>query len=211
MTGAGTRIRLLGAFEIEDGTRRVETEAWRLRKSADLVKLLALAPGHRVPRDQLLDTLWPDKDPGAAANNLYQAIHGARSALGRDGAARRIERRDGVLSLAPPERLTVDVVAFEEALRRADAGELAAREEARSWYRGELLPDDRYEDWAATPREALASSHKRNLSELARLREAEGDLWAASEHLRALIVLDPIDEAAVRQLMRLEARSGRRA
>jgi predicted ATPase/DNA-binding SARP family transcriptional activator len=209
-------IRLLGDFAIEIEGRPVRADAWRLRKAADLVKLLALAPGHRLHRDQFMETLWPDKPPGPAANNLYQAIHVARKALGgSDGSGADVgdtilEFRDGVLSLGPAERLTVDTEAFEDAVRRADAGEIAAREEARSLYRGELLPDDRYEDWAATPRETLAAAHRHNLSELARLYAAEGNLEAALGSLRALIELDPTDEAAAGRIMRLEARAGRR-
>jgi hypothetical protein len=34
--------------------------SWRLRKAAGLVKLLALAEGHRLHREQAMDLLWPD-------------------------------------------------------------------------------------------------------------------------------------------------------
>jgi predicted ATPase/DNA-binding SARP family transcriptional activator len=211
MADAGTTIRLLGGFEVEIRARPIALSAWRLRKSADLVKLLALAPGHRLTRDQLLDTLWPDKEPDAAANNLYQAIHGARAVLGRDDGTAHLTLADGVVSLGPADRLVVDVDAFEAAMRRAEAGEIHARDEARSWYRGELLPDDRYEDWAVAARESLAATHRRNLLELATLRETEGDLEAAREILQALVALDPLDESTSRRMMQLEARSGRRA
>jgi predicted ATPase/DNA-binding SARP family transcriptional activator len=201
-------VRLLGAFEVEVDGRSVGAGAWRLRKAADLVKLLAIAPGHRLHREQLMDALWPDKEPEAAANNLYQAIHGARRALGTTV----LEFRDGIVRLAPGDgaRIEVDVAAFEAAIGRAEAGEVAARQDARSVYRGELLPDDRFEDWAVGLREALAAAHRRNLSELAVLREREGDLEAALDSLRALLALDPTDEAAGRRAMRLEARAGRR-
>jgi DNA-binding SARP family transcriptional activator len=45
------RIGLLGGFSISVGDRKVDESAWRLRKAASLVKLLALAPGHRLHRD----------------------------------------------------------------------------------------------------------------------------------------------------------------
>jgi predicted ATPase/DNA-binding SARP family transcriptional activator len=211
MADRGTTIRLLGGFEVEIHARPVAAGAWRLRKSADLVKLLALAPGHWLTRDHLLETLWPDKDPDAAANNLYQAIHGARAVLGRDDETAQLTLIDGVVSLGPPDRLVVDVDAFGAAMQRAEAGEAGARDEARSWYRGELLPEDRYEDWAVAARESLAAIHRRNLLELATLRETEGDLEAARELLRVILVLDPLDESTSRRMMQLEARTGRRA
>jgi predicted ATPase/DNA-binding SARP family transcriptional activator len=201
-------IRLLGTFEVEVEGKVLGAGAWRLRKAADLVKLLAIAPGHRLHRELLMEALWPDKDPAAAANNLYQAIHGARRALGQAS----LEFRDGIVSLATDggAAIRVDVASFEAALERAEAGEVAAREDARSLYTGELLPDDRFEDWAAGRREALAAANRRNLSELALVREREGDLEAALDQLAALLALDPTDEAAARRTMRLEARAGRR-
>ena len=70
--------------------------AWRLKKARELVKLLALAPRHRLHREQAMDALWRELDPAAAANNLHQAVHVARRALGADA----IELRDELLDLA---------------------------------------------------------------------------------------------------------------
>ena len=44
------RVRLLGGFGVVVGSRTVEEGSWRLRKAGTLVKLLALAPRHRLHR-----------------------------------------------------------------------------------------------------------------------------------------------------------------
>ena len=89
-------VTLLGGFcAAVDGTTVADT-AWRLKKARELVKLLALARGHRLHREQAMDVLWRDRAPAAAANNLHQAVHVARRALGADA----IDVRDEVLSLA---------------------------------------------------------------------------------------------------------------
>src|SRR5215217_4647793 len=75
------RIRMLGAFSVSVGARTIEEGEWRLRKAAGLVKLLALEPGHRTHREQLMEVLWPDLDEKAQANNLRYALHHARQAL----------------------------------------------------------------------------------------------------------------------------------
>lgn len=64
------RIRLLGDFEVSVGPRIVGDASWRLRKAANLVKLLALAEGHRLHREQAMDLLWPDLAKRDASNNL---------------------------------------------------------------------------------------------------------------------------------------------
>jgi DNA-binding SARP family transcriptional activator len=75
------RVWLLGGFEISVGRRTIEARAWRLKKAAGLVKLLSLAPGHRLHREQVMDLLWPDLGKKAAPNNLRQALHAARRVL----------------------------------------------------------------------------------------------------------------------------------
>ncbi len=75
------RIHLLGGFRVTVGDHTIAEEAWRRRKVAALVKLLALAPGCALHREHLLDTLWPDLEPESAANNLQQTLYLARRAL----------------------------------------------------------------------------------------------------------------------------------
>ncbi|HVU77589.1 MAG TPA: tetratricopeptide repeat protein [Gaiellaceae bacterium] len=142
-------VTLLGGFAASVDGRPVPESAWRLKKARELVKLLALAPHHRLHREQAMDVLWRDREPAAAANNLHQAVFVARRALG--GAV--IEVRDEVLSLTAD----VDVDRFETAAaaaRHANTG--AAYRAALALYRGELLPENRYDDWADGRREEAA-------------------------------------------------------
>ncbi|HEX6988543.1 MAG TPA: tetratricopeptide repeat protein [Bacillota bacterium] len=80
------RIHLLGGFRVFAGSRPVDDRAWRLKKARRLVQYLALAPGHARHREQLMDLLWPDLDPKAAAANLHQVVHAARRALSLEPA-----------------------------------------------------------------------------------------------------------------------------
>jgi DNA-binding SARP family transcriptional activator len=67
LVGGTCTIHLLGGFAVEVNGEPVYANAWRHRRAADLIKLLALAPGHRLHREQVMDTLWPDLPPDAAA------------------------------------------------------------------------------------------------------------------------------------------------
>jgi predicted ATPase/predicted negative regulator of RcsB-dependent stress response len=139
------RITLLGGFAAETDGQAVPGGAWRLRKARELVKLLALARGHRLHREQVMEALWPGRDLASAANNLNQVVHAARRALG----AEAIEVRDELLLL----HADVDVELFEDAA--AAATDPSAARYALSLYAGELLPENRYDDWAETSRAAL--------------------------------------------------------
>ena len=135
----GMRISLLGRFCVSVGPRAIEDDGWRLRKAKSIVKLLALAPGHRLHREQVLSLLWPDLQPDAAANNLHQAMHMARRALGpaasADDARGILSIRDEVVVLEPIPPLWVDAEAFERAAKRAiGTSNAAAHEEAVRLY-----------------------------------------------------------------------------
>ena len=75
---ASVRVKLLGGFAVWVDSRPVAETAWRLRKAKDLVKVLALADGQRLHREQVMDLLWPHLP--AAANYLHQVLYRARRA-----------------------------------------------------------------------------------------------------------------------------------
>jgi DNA-binding SARP family transcriptional activator len=62
---AELRIELLGGFSVASRGRAIPEEVWQRRKTAALFKLLALAPRHRLHREQVMDALWPELPPAA--------------------------------------------------------------------------------------------------------------------------------------------------
>jgi DNA-binding SARP family transcriptional activator len=118
---------------------------WRLRKAAAMVKLLALAPSHRMHREHVMDLLWPDSSRKAVSNNLRQTLHAARRALDPSLGSQYLVSEEKQLPLCPQGELWVDVDAFEEAAATARrARDPAAYRAALELYAGELLPGDRY-------------------------------------------------------------------
>ena len=207
------RIWLLGGFRVSVGTHTVEESAWRLRKAAALVKLLALAPGHHFHRERAMDLLWPNLGRKAAANNLSQALHAVRRALGPAAGAASgfVASRGEQLVLCPGGELWLDVDAFEEAVATARRSrEPAAYRAALNLYAGELLPRDPYEEWAEDRREGLRQLFLALLVELASLHEERGEYGPAVEVLRRAVTEEETMEKAHAGLMRQYALSGRR-
>src|SRR5215212_7805843 len=207
------RIELLGGFRVVVGDEIIPADAWRRRKVRNLLKLLALAHGHRLHREQVTDLLWPDLPPAAAANNFYQALHLARRTLDPTGAAgaRYLQLQDEVLHLCPAEPLWIDVEAFESATKRArHSQDLAAYRAALDLYAGDLLPEDRYEEWVRVRRETLRQLYLGLLVALAGLYEAQAAYPAAIQTLRQIPISDATHEEAHRSLMRLYALTGQR-
>src|SRR5262249_62041475 len=84
---AELRIELLGGFRVTSGGRPIPDEVWQRRKTAALFQLLALAPRHRLHREQVMDVLWPELAPPAAAADLRKALYYGRHSLpGEEGS-----------------------------------------------------------------------------------------------------------------------------
>lgn len=198
-------IRLLDRFEVRIDGIVTAADRWSRRPAASLVKVLALAHGHRLHREQVMDLLWPHDSPASAAPKLHKAAHYARRAMGRDDA---IVLRNDVVHLFPAADLTVDVAVFDEMSYRAirDGEPMLARA-AIDRYPGELLPDDPYEEWATERRELLRLRHL-NLLRLARqwiavTEQDPGDEDAHVEMMRDHLAHGDCD-AALLQYERLE-------
>ena len=84
--------------------------------------------------------------------------------------------------LRAPGRLWIDVEEFEQQVTAAKGGsEVKAYEEARALYGGELLTEDRYEDWAVLPREHLQNTHHELLLKLGQPEKALQQLVLAEK------------------------------
>ena len=208
------RVNLLAGFTVAIGNQVVPGAAWRQKRAAGIVKLLALEPTHRLHREQVLDALWPDLDAETGARNLRVALHHARASLAEAGAEPgSVLVRDGEsLLLSSTGEVLVDVDAFEAAAAYAwRTSDPEATEAAVAAYSGDLLPDDRYDEWAEHRRAGLQASYLALLSRLAHLTEQRGDIDRAIAANHRILSVDPVQEEAHAAIMRLLARSGRPA
>lgn len=189
----GVDVRMLGGFDVlVDGAPVAAT--WPGRRSAELFQLVALASGHRLTRDEVIEALWPHLPADAGAANLRKAAHHARRALGRPDA---VVLRQGEVLLFPDLEVRTDVEAFTEGAEAAlrDVDRIGANA-VEPMYAGPLLPAARYEDWAETSRRLTAELHL--------------DLLRLLKRWDAVVAEDPTDEAAARRAMLEHLHAGRR-
>jgi DNA-binding SARP family transcriptional activator/pimeloyl-ACP methyl ester carboxylesterase len=176
-------VRLLGGFDVRIDRGPIDAVAMRRRDPTQLVKLLALAPGRRLHREQVIDALWPDARPDRVGNRLHKAAHFVRQATGYPGS---VVLAGETVALFPDDEVVVDVVEFERLAAQADDD--AARDAALDLYAGDLLPFDPYEDWAFHVRQRLQLRHR--------------ELLRRAGRFDRLVALDPTDEDGHVGLMR---------
>ncbi|WP_460463495.1 AfsR/SARP family transcriptional regulator [Arthrobacter pigmenti] len=188
-------IRLLGDFSVSVGDRTIPGDEWRSRRAAQVVKMLALAPGRQLPGEKIIEAVWPGSGPDQGMANVRKCAFHARKILGiEDGVA----LDEGMVRLAPGHVISTDVDSFTEAANQAIAAESAeACRDAVALYGGDLLPSDLYSEWFTAERDHLRSLFLDVL--------AGGQLWGR------LVREEPTHERAHRGIMLAQLAAGDRA
>ena len=146
---AAVAIDVLGGFTVRRNGTAVPANAWQSKKARELLKLLIVRRGQPAPREQFTEWLWPDSDPAASANRFRVALSVLRSVLDpeREKPTDHYVRSEGGSLRLDLDHVEVDVERFLDAVAASDYVSAEAR------YRGEVLPEDIYEDWAVPFRE----------------------------------------------------------
>ena len=195
------RIALFGSPRVESAGRPVTFDT---RKAIAIVAFLALE-GVLQPRERLAALLWPEADEERARGALRRTLSAIRtSAVGESLEA-------DTTSACLADAVEVDVRLF-RALR---AG--GKHEQAIALYAGDLLAGfslrdaPQFEDWQEAQAEAQRSELADSLERVIRDERDGGSLPKATTHARRWLELDPLNEAAHRELMRLHALGGDRS
>jgi len=201
-------FRILGALNLLGAGGRELTSVLAQPKRVALLAYLAAATPRRLHRrDSLLALFWPELDQEHARAALRQALHGLRHALG-DGVL--VTRGDEDIGL-DAERIRCDAVDFARAAqdgRPADALDL---------YRGDLLEGffirgtPEFEQWLEDERARLKAVALRSATLLAERSEERGGLAESAQWSRRALRIAPLDEPALRRLMKTLDRLGDRA
>jgi DNA-binding SARP family transcriptional activator len=208
-------IHTLGVFRVTRNGVAVPHAAWQSRKARDLLKIL-VSRRRPVPRDQLMELLWPDTDPSKSGNRLSVLLSTVRDVLQPvEGGAQPLAT-DGTAVWLDPALVTVDVEEFRKVATRAldahrcghpDAANRLAT--AASRYTGKFLEDDPYADWAQHVTEELRALHQSVLRALIDHRQARGDVDEVVRHTLRLLEDDPYDEQAHVNLVKVLLAAGR--
>jgi predicted ATPase len=208
--GVEIEIFLLGRFEVFRNGHKLEH--WPRAAPRRLLKLLALEPTRGLPSERVAALLWPDDEAERVHQRLHHLVYLLRTALdpGRQHTS-LVEVRGGVVSLAPAERIWIDVAEFEQRLDSVapDDDDPAPLQHALELYKGPLLPDDLVEEWQRIPRMQLEQRFLGASHRLARILYSRGLEEQAIAAYRRLLRTSPTEERAHAELIEVFARAGR--
>jgi DNA-binding SARP family transcriptional activator len=214
------RVRLFGAYEVTLPDGVLGDKGWPKRRARLLFAMLVVKQGREIPRDQLLEHLWPDVEEARARNNFYVLWNAMKRGLmrGKTGSCPYIDNACGVCRV-DARLVRSDLDDMEEALsdaRRAEAAgdmdaALAALLTVAELYGGDLLPSELYDDWFASTRERCRQEYGDAMLRAAQIQEATGDLGGALQTVRNALAHDPWREDLYQAVMRYQLTAGQRS
>jgi len=213
-TTAHLALRLLGPLEVALAGQPVT--GFESDKVRALLAYLAVEADRHHRRDALAGLLWPDWPDRAARKNLRTALSNLRQAIGDHHATPPflLITREAIQFNAASD-YWLDVSAFVVAVE-SDPPAVSQLDEALALYRGSFLEgfflkdSAAFDDWSLLVRERLRRDALVALHQLAVHHERRGDYEQARVYAWRLVELEPWQEEAHQQLMRLLAFGGQR-
>ncbi len=204
------RVFALGGFRVFKGDLPLPVETWPRRKTR-LLLLYLLTQRRRVPRDELIEALWPDLSPRSAGLALNTTFSELRKLLEphlvKGMSSRYLLREDESYTFNFESNIWYDAQAFEQAVR--EGGQAALR--AQELYRGEWLPEEPYVDWVLRERERLRGLYLNTLMMLLDNQVQQGAWHAGIDLARRILDQEPWLEEVWQALITCYSRLGRRS
>jgi DNA-binding SARP family transcriptional activator len=208
-------LSLLGTFQVTlDGEPVTSFKSDKVRA---LLAYLAVETDRPHRREMLAGLLWPEWPDQDALSNLRYALYNLRGAIGDRTAEHPflLITRD-TLQFNMASDYSLDVAAFEQYLADSKSA-ISSLQSAVSLYRGSFLEGfsigdgPAFEEWALFKREQIGRQMLSAFHRLAAVHEQRGEYEQAQRYVRRQLELEPWQEEAHQQLMRLLALNGQRS
>lgn len=210
-------IKTFGGFGIRFGDDIAEN--FKNAKGKQLLKYLIVNRRRIVPKEELMELLWPNYSELSARNNLnvvvYSLRHSAREYIGEESL---ILFTDGGYQFNPKLDITTDFEEFDAQLDKGLRDLLEKNEEraipnllrAESLYNGPFLDEDLYVDWTENIRESYREKYIVSLESLDSAYASIGTHEKRVNLNKKILAQDNCNELAHQHLMEAYDRTGQR-
>jgi DNA-binding SARP family transcriptional activator/CRP-like cAMP-binding protein len=215
-------IKTFGGFQLFRDEIPLEESSWEAIQPKLLLKAIIAHRSHGVPKDVLIEALWPEVSPISGERNFKVILHRLRKTLepemDKDFGSSYIHLKANLVSL-DEELCHIDIDDFSSLCRRGEQkheegdikSTIALFKQALDLYAGDFLAEDLYAAWAEAKRNELRERYISLLYRVGELLEKQGNLKSANEYYKHVIQLDPTLEPAYQQLILNYANRGMRS
>ncbi|WP_457552121.1 BTAD domain-containing putative transcriptional regulator [Desulfobacula sp.] len=214
----GIRIETLGKFNIFCANKILDNKAFEGARPILLLKSIVLHGSKDIPKEILIDDLWPKATAKAGDKNFKINLHRLRKAIEpepkKEFGYSYISQKTGLISL-DPELVTIDADEFIAFGARAIENEKKSRfktalkfyEKAVKIYKGDYFAEEPYIEWISRKRELFKARYIELLQKKAMLHEELNQMEKAVESCQLILEADSYFETAYQNLMILYADS----
>lgn len=218
---APLRIQTLGGFHVWHNGLKLGPAAWGREKALHLFQLFVTMrqSGTHLHKEQIIDRLWPEADLEGGDRDFKVALHTINKTLEPERKPRaepHFIHRYGLTYGLNLEGVWIDADEFERLIAVGNQAKpsdeqtaIACYQQALALYKGDYLPERRYEDWSSAERERLQVLALGVMTTLANLMLSQSPLESIRLTQRVLRI-DPIWEDAYRIQMQAYASQGNR-
>jgi DNA-binding SARP family transcriptional activator len=208
-------IQVLGTFQVLRNAVPVQRAEWQSKKARELLKIV-VALRRPVPREQLMELLWPGVDPVRSGNRLSVLLSMVRDVLQIAQTTEAALVSDGSVVWLDQTLVSVDVEDFLgkaavalDMHRHDDPNCIALLEAAVCAHTGDFLVADPYAEWAEPLAEEVRATHIAVLRALSARHFLAGEVDGAVRATLRLLGQDPYDEPAHLDLVAVLMGTGR--
>jgi DNA-binding SARP family transcriptional activator len=205
----------------KDGQAPIEDYQWSGTRPKLLLKSLVAHGGRDIPKDILIEDLWPESDGESAAKSFKVTLHRLRKilepGLSRELGSAYLHLKDNLVSL-DPDLCRIDVEEFltlskeiRNLVDRESSDVLLERcARAAALYRGDFLPEEPYLPWVEMKRTVLQDHYVEIMVKSVDLYGRKNRLSQAVDCCKQILRVDPSSDTACQRLMELYHRLGKR-
>ncbi len=180
---AHLRVRTLGKLHLQNGEKRLEH--FPTKRAEELLGYLLINQGAQLPREKLVDLLWPDNPPTNGRANLSTTLWRLRAVFDQLNApaANYFNTSRDWIAFSPSQPVTLDRTDFEKHLDKAEKADSNSAiktnlRTAIALYRGGFC-EGIYAEWCLAERERLERRFLKALGRLMSLHMSSNEFQQA--------------------------------
>ena len=199
-------IKTFGRFELYIGNYELTSRDWKRPAVKDLLKYFIVNRNKMLPRDFIIENLWPEEDPDKSYGKFRVYISVLRDVIEpwllKNEKSKILVYSEGKYGLMT-DKIYLDAEEFErlikEAERTGDVVEARMKlEKAIDLYAGDFLEDDLYLEFVYIERERLRNIFFRAVDRLKDIYIGNGEAGRAKVLLDKAFFVDPTNDAITR-------------
>ncbi len=215
-------ISCLGEFKLFRGDEEVPAESWTNKKAKLLLKFLLIERSRGfIPKDVLIEMLWPDQDIKTTTNRLWVTLSALRKTL-EPGLIKGMTS-SYVLNDVDGYKLYIgdagksDIDEFIDEIKLAKENEKSPGKsilhylKAESIYKGEFLTEDLYVDWITEKRDNYRELYLNAIGRIIDYYESRKDFLKCTEYAKKYLEVDRYAENIYQRLMTYYSYTGNMA